>query len=80
MLVKPMNEEVSLATATDVDAASVVRVVNTGSATLVTVKDGASTVASLTLAEGEVLHLQKAPTHKLVATASVKAVKVAHAN
>jgi len=80
MLVKPMTEEVSLATETDVDKASVVRVVNTGAATLVTVKDGATTVASLTLTQGEVLHLQKTPTHKLVATASVKAVKVAHAN
>jgi len=82
MLVKPLSVETELSGATDVDGASVVRVVNTDtSARVVTIKDGATTVASLTLTAGEVLHLQKNSTHTLVSTTDkVKAVKVAHAN
>jgi hypothetical protein len=80
MLVKPLSEETTLASATDVDNASVVRLVNTGAATTVTIKDGATTVASLTLTQGEVIHLQKSPTQTLSAVAAVKAVKVAHTN
>ena len=80
MLVKPLSEETDLATATDVDKATVVRLVNTGSSTVVTIKNGTSTVASLTLTEGEVLHLQKGATQTLSAVSAVKAVKVAHTN
>lgn len=81
MLVKLLSEETNLASDTDVDGASVVRLVNTDTtAKLVTVKDGASVVASLTLTAGEVLHLQKGTAHTLSATDKVKAVKVAHAN
>lgn len=81
MLVKPLAEETDLASDTDVNGASVVRLVNTDTTSnLVTVKDGSSTVASLTLAAGEVVHLQKSSAHKLSATDKVKAVKVAHAN
>jgi hypothetical protein len=80
MIVKPLSEETTLATATDVQHATVVRLVNTGSSTVVTVKDGSATVASLTLTENEVLNIQKTPTQTLVANADVLAVKVAHTN
>ena len=80
MIVKPLSQETSLVSATDVELASVVRVVNTGSATTVTIKDGATTVATLTVAAGEVVNIQKTPSHTLLATASVKAVKIAHTN
>lgn len=78
MIVKPLSEETSLASATDVEKASVVRLVNTGTPTVVTIKNGATTVASLTLTQGEVIHIQKSPSHTLTAVAAVKAVKVAH--
>ena len=80
MIVKPLSQETNLASETDVELASVVRIVNTGSATTVTIKDGAATVATLTVAAGEVLNVQKTPSHTLLATASVKAVKIAHTN
>lgn len=82
MIVKPLSVEIELSTSNgnDVENASVVRLVNTGTATVVTIKDGATTVASLTLAQGEVIHVQKSPTHTLSAVAAVKAVKVAHTN
>ena len=78
MIVKPLSQETSLVSATDVELASVVRVVNTGVATTVTIKDGDTTVATLTVAAGEVLNIQKTPSHTLLATASVKALKIAH--
>lgn len=81
MLVKPLAPETDLASDTDVSGASVVRLVNTDTTSkLVTVKDGSSVVASLTLTAGEVVHLQKSSAHTLSATDKVKAVKVAHAN
>lgn len=81
MLVKLLAQETDLASATTVNGALVVRLINTDTTSkLVTVKDGSSTVASLTLAPGEVVHLQKSSTHTLSATDTVKAVKVAHAN
>ena len=80
MIVKPLSQETSLVSATDVELASVVRVVNTGVATTVTIKDGDTTVATLTVAAGEVLNIQKTPSHTLLATASVKALKIAHTN
>jgi hypothetical protein len=81
MIVKPLAEEVTLTAETDVGLASVVRVVNTtNTASTVTIKDGATTVASLTLTGGEVLNIQKTPSHKLIATGTVKAVKIAHTN
>ena len=83
MLVKLMGTESSLdpTTGSDVDLATVVRVMNSSaSAQVVTVKDGGSTVGTITLAAGEALHLQKTASHTLLANSSVKAVKVAHAN
>lgn len=75
-----MSQETTLATATDVSLAAVVRLVNTGATTLVTVKDGDTIVASFHVAAGEVVNVQKSPTQTLIATASVKAVKIAYTN
>lgn len=85
MIVKPLSKETTLESATNVSSASVVRLVNTGAGNaLVTIADEAGShedpVASLTLVAGEVVNIQKAPSHTLLATASVKAVKVAHTN
>lgn len=80
MIVKLLGEETDLGVATDVDLATVVRLHNTGVDVLVEVVDGATTVASMTLADGETIHLEKKPTQTLVASSDVKAVKVAHAN
>jgi hypothetical protein len=80
MIVKLLAEETDLGVATDVEQATVVRLYNSGVDVLVEVKDGATTVSSVTLAEGEIIHLQKQASHLVVATSDVKAVKVAHAN
>lgn len=81
MIVKPLSTETTLASATNVSAASVVRLVNTGAGNAtVTIADGATTVASLTLVAGEVVNIQKSPSHTLLADEFVKAVKVAHTN
>lgn len=84
MTVKVLAEEVTLsATATDLDAATAVRVVNTGNAaSKVTITNASGvTVGSTTVASGESLLLQKPSAHKLsVASGTVVAVKVAHTN
>lgn len=80
MIVKLLGEETDLGVATDVDLATVVRLHNTGADVLVEVVDGVTTVASMTLADGETIHLEKKSSQTLVASSDVKAVKVAHAN
>lgn len=80
MIIKPLAQEVNLASATDVDSATLVRLLNTGTATLVTVADGATTVATFTINQNEVVAVQKEPTHTLAAVTAVKAVKVGFTN
>lgn len=53
---------------------------NTASLALVTIKNGSTVVASLTLVEGEVVQVEKAPSPTLVASDAVKVVKIAYTN
>jgi hypothetical protein len=84
MAIKPLSLESNLASASDVSSATVVRIFNTAASNVViTVSDDAGAVATLTLAAGEIINLQKAASHTLTASASgssVKVVKIAHAN
>ena len=77
-----MGTEEALSTSgSTVSMARVVRLVNTsGSAQVVDVMDGSTKVGSLTMAAGEVVHLEKTPAHTVAANSAVKAVKIAHAN
>lgn len=80
--IKVKAVEVALSnTASNVSRASLVRVLNTNAAAqLVTIKEGSSTVGSVTVNTGEVVNIRKAITETLeVATSitGVKAVKLA---
>lgn len=77
MIIKPMSTETTLATATNVNSATVVRLLNTSTATTVTIADGATTIATFTIAANEIVLVEKLPAHTMVAVAAVKAVKVA---
>jgi hypothetical protein len=83
MLVKLLGTETTLTSATDVGKATVVRVYNSSTAATVTLKNNAVTPATLgtiTLAQGEVVFIEKDPTDTLEGGAAFKAVKVAYKN
>jgi hypothetical protein len=81
MLIKLLASETNLATATTVGGATVVRVLNTGSAASVTRKDSTpATIGSVTLGAGEVAYLEKDSSDTLEGGADFKVVKVAYAN
>jgi hypothetical protein len=83
MLVKLLGSETTLAAATNVGKATVVRLYNTGSAALVTLKnadDTPVTLGTFTLAGGEVAYVEKDPTDTLEGGSGIKAVKVAYKN
>ncbi len=83
MTIKPLASEVNLsATPSDLGLASVVRILNTGTtaAGLVTIANGATTVATVTLAANESQIIEKDPTDTLTGAATLKAVKVAYTN
>jgi hypothetical protein len=83
MIIKPLASEIALSgTATDVGLASVVRVINTGTtaAGLVTILNGVTTVATVTLAANESAIIEKDPTETLTGAATLRAVKVAYTN
>jgi|SaaInlV_125m_DNA_1040241.scaffolds.fasta_scaffold37376_2 hypothetical protein len=80
--IKVKAVEVALSnTASNVSRASLVRVLNTNAAAqLVTIKEGSSTVGSVTVNTGEVVNIRKAITETLEVANSitgVKAVKLA---
>lgn len=79
MLIKVLASETDLTSATNVGTATVVRVLNTGSAAVVTRKDsGGTTIGTLTLAANEVAYLEKEPSDTLEGGAAFKAVKIAY--
>lgn len=80
MNIKPISTETTLTSATTVDSATLVRLLNTSTATLVTIKDGATTVASFTIAASEVVLVEKDAAQTLEGGAAIKAVKVAFSN
>ena len=83
MLVKLLGSETTLTAATNVGKATVVRLYNTGSAALVTLKNADATPVTLgtfTLADGEAVYVEKDPTDTLEGGADIKAVKIAYKN
>lgn len=79
MLIKVLASETDLTSATNVGTATVVRVLNTGSAASVTRKDsGGTTIGTVTLAANEVAYFEKEPTDTLEGGAAFKAVKIAY--
>jgi len=78
MNIKPIAQETNLTSATDVGLASIVRLNNTGSATLVTIKTGATVYATFTIGAGEILLVEKDPSQTIEGGGSILAVKVAY--
>jgi hypothetical protein len=79
MLIKLLGSETDLTSATNVGSATVVRILNTGSAATVTRKDsGGTTIGTVTLAANEVAYFEKEPSDTLEGGAAFKAVKVAY--
>ena len=78
MIIKLLATQTDLTAATDVGLATVVRVLNTGSAALVTRKDsGGTTIGTVTLNANEVAYLEKEPSDTLEGGAAFKVVKIA---
>ena len=81
MALKVLAAETTLTAATNVDSATVVRVLNTGTAAVVTRKDsGGATIGSFTMVANEVAYVEKEPTDTLEGGVAFKAVKVAYSN
>lgn len=81
MIVNLQGSETNLASATSVGKASLVRVYNSGgSALLVTEKNGAATVGTVTIAGGSVEFINKTPAHTLEGGAALKVVHVGFAH
>jgi hypothetical protein len=81
MALKVLAAETTLTAATNVNTATVVRVINTSTAAVVTRRDSdGATIGSFTMAENEVAYVEKEPTDTLEGGAAFKAVKVAYSN
>lgn len=82
MIIKPLGTEINtLNVANNIGSASLVRLVNTtATAQLVTIRNGGTTVATMTIAGNETLFLEKTPSHTIQSVATVLAVAVAFAN
>ena len=81
MIVKLLGSETDLTAATNVGLATVVRVLNTGSAATVTRKDsGGATIGTITIAANEIVYLEKEASDTLEGGVAFKVVKVAYAN
>ena len=81
-VVKLLGSEGNLSSASIVGFAKLVRVLNNKAAVqVITQKNaGGTTLATVTLAAGEVAYIQKAPTDTLTGVATSLAVSVAFAN
>lgn len=81
MRIRLLASETTLTSATNVGSATFVRILNTGSAAVVTRKDSSgTTLGTVTLAANEVAYLEKDPTDTLEGGAAFKAVKIAYSN
>jgi len=79
MTLKVLAAETTLTAATNVDLATVVRVLNTSTAAVVTRKDvDSATIGTFTMTANEVAYVEKEPTDTLEGGAAFKAVKVAY--
>jgi hypothetical protein len=81
-VVKLLGSEETLATASNVGFAKLVRVLNNkASVQIITHQDsGGAVLGTVTLAAGEVAYIQKAPSDKLLGVATSLAVSVAFTN
>ena len=81
-VVKLLGSEVNLSSATNVGFAKLVRVLNNKtSVQVITQKNaGGTTIATVTMAAGEIAYIQKAPTDTLTGVATSLAVSVAFTN
>ncbi len=77
-----LGSEVNLSSASNVGFAKLVRVLNNKtSVQVITQKNsGGTTIATVTMAAGEVVHIQKAPSDTLTGAATSLAVSVAFSN
>jgi len=80
MQIKPLASETTLTTATNVGSATLVRLINTGTLATVTLAEGATTLATFSMAANEVILVEKDPTNTLAGGASIRAVKIAFTN
>ena len=83
MLIKVLAAEGNLSSASNVDKATVVRLLNNHSAALLITRKtaGGATIGSLTADNGKVVYLEKDPTDTLTAASnggSVEVVKIAY--
>ena len=75
-IVKLIAAEIDLTSANTVNNASVVRINNnSGNAVLIT-RANADTIGTVTLASGEIVYLQKAPSDTFASNVAVRAVSV----
>ena len=81
-VVKLLGSEVNLSSATNVGFAKLVRVLNNKtSVQVITQKNaGGTTIATVTMAAGEIAYIQKAPSDTLTGVATSLAVSVAFTN
>lgn len=81
MALKVLAAETTLTAATNVNTATVVRVINTGIQAVVTRKDSdGATIGSFTMVANEVAYVEKEPTDTLEGGSAFKAVKIAYSN
>jgi hypothetical protein len=80
--IKLLSPEVNLASATNVERANVVRVFNNATGIQIITHANAlgEIIGTVTLAGGEVVYMQKAPTDTLLGVTTSKAVKIAFTN
>jgi hypothetical protein len=75
-MVKIIASEIALTTANTVSNASVVRINNNSGAAVLITRANAGTLGTITLATGEIIYLQKAPSETLASNVAVRAVSV----
>ena len=76
--VKLIGQEIALSTANTVGSASAIRCYNnTAGAVLLTIANGGTTVATVTLGAGVTEYFQKQPAWTIASNAAIRAVSVA---
>lgn len=77
-IIKLVGQEIALSTANTVGLASAVRCYNNSAgAVLITIANGGSTVATVTLATGATEYYQKQPAWTIASNVAIRAVSVA---
>lgn len=74
MIVKPLNAEATISVATDVDAASIVRLYATAAGTVTNTVTG----GSFSMPTGSIVFLEKSPSDTITATGTILGTSVAY--